>query len=261
MLPLWKKYSNHISDIWDSLAIFLEGYAFERQGRRPDYAPAAVNALFHYEKQNSGDIRQSAANDIWQHFARLLNNRGLNEKMNPLYPRQSTPQKPSLMEMILNRGIVQQNVTFTTHFRNQINQNNNIQNAFNSVKSIRGVGDKITSLYLRDLVDVMNISANNVENRHLLQPIDVWVARTVKILANNQGMNPHQIANWIVSISTQHKINAERVNMGMWFLGSNIIASEYKLRNILKNLYKARDLVNDFKTRIRNLHRYCLNFT
>lgn len=261
MLPRWRKYSNHITDIWDSLTIFLEGYAFERQGRRPDYPPAAIDALFYYKKQNNGNIRQSTADDIWQYFTQLLNNRGLNPKMNPLYPRQSPREKPSIIEVVLSCRIVRQNLTFTTYFRNQINQNSNIQNAFNLVKSIRGVGNKIASLYLRDLVDVMNIILNNVQNRYLLQPIDIWVERTVKILANNQGMNQNQIANWIVNISARYNINPERVNMGMWFLDSNLVLSEYKLMAVLKNLNNAQDLVNDFKTRIRNIYQRCENFT
>jgi hypothetical protein len=41
----WEKYPNHDTDIWDSLCIFCESYAFERQGRRPDYSHAAVDTL------------------------------------------------------------------------------------------------------------------------------------------------------------------------------------------------------------------------
>ena len=257
MLPHWRKYSNYITDIWDSLAIFLEGYAFERQGRRPDYSPVAVDALFYCKKRNNSNMRENVAYDIWQHFAQLLNNQRLNPRMNPLYPRQTPHQKPSIIQLVLDNEIVQQNLTYATYFQNQIDQSNNIQNAFDLLKSVRGIGDKIASLYLRDLVDVMNIPLDNIQNRYLLQPIDIWVERTVKILTNNQEMNRNQIANWIVSASIKHDINPEQVNMGMWFFASNLVLSEYKLRATLKNLNNAQDLVNDFKTRIRNIYRHC----
>jgi len=257
MLPRWRKYSNYITDIWDSLAIFLEGYAFERQGRRPDYSPVAVDALFYCKKRNNGNMSENVAYDIWQHFAQLLNNQRLNPRMNPLYPRQTPHQKPSIIQLVLDNGIVQQNLTYATYFQNQIDQSNNIQNAFDLLKSVRGVGDKIASLYLRDLVDVMNIPLDNIQNRYLLQPIDIWVERTVKILTNNQEMNRNQIANWIVSASIKYDINPEQVNMGMWFFASNLVLSEYKLRATLKNLNNAQDLVNDFKTRIRNIYQHC----
>lgn len=257
MLPRWRKYSNYITDIWDSLAIFLGGYAFERQGRRPDYSPTAVDTLFYCKKRNNGNMRENVVYDIWQHFAQLLNNQGLNPRMNPLYPQQSPHQKPSIIQLVLDNGIVQRNLTYATYFQNQINQGNDIQNAFDLLKSVRGIGDKIASLYLRDLVDVMNIPLDNIQNRYLLQPIDIWVERTVKILTNNQEMNRNQIANWIVSASIKHDINPEQVNMGMWFFASNLALSEYKLRDALKNLNSAQDLVNDFKTRIRNIYRHC----
>ena len=59
---LWNKYPNHTEDIWDSLAIFLEGYAFERQGRRPDYFHAAIDALFICKKQNNSNLNSKVAN-------------------------------------------------------------------------------------------------------------------------------------------------------------------------------------------------------
>lgn len=256
MLPLWKKYPNHLTNIWDSLAIFLEGYAFERQGRRPDYFHAAVDALFYCKQKTTGNMTKTVAKDVWQHFSQLLNNQNLNRKNNPLYPQQSPQQKCSVIEVILNSGVIRQNLTFTTYLQNQIKQNNNIQNTYGLVKSIRGIGDKVASFYLRDLVDVMNIAPNNVQNRHLLQPVDIWVERAVRILANNQGMNKDQVAKWIVNTSGQ-QVNPERVNMGIWFFCSNIVASEYRLCKALNTLNIAQQFVNEFRMRIKNICHNC----
>ena len=80
MLPLWNKYPNYQNSIVDSLAIFLEGYAFERQGRRPDYFHVAVDSLIYCNQQNMLN-----ANCVWNRFQQLLNNQRLNHRNNPLY--------------------------------------------------------------------------------------------------------------------------------------------------------------------------------
>jgi len=101
MLPLWNKYRNYQNSIVDSLAIFLEGYAFERQGRRPDYFHAAVDSLIRCNNSLT-------ANCVWNNFKQLLNNQRLNHRNNPLYPSnnpdniQNINNKLSVVEAILN---------------------------------------------------------------------------------------------------------------------------------------------------------------
>lgn len=259
MLPVWNRYQNHRKDIWDSLALFLEAYAFERQGRRPDYFHVAVDALFCC-KDNNSILKPNLVNDIWKHFSTLLNNKNLNYQNNPLYPgtnpdNKKVAQKTSVIEFVINKKIIPS--TFTTYFQNQINQGKNIENAFNLIKSIRGIGDKIASFYLRDLADTMEIDLNNIHDRFLLQPIDIWVERTVKNLAGYQKMEKYLVAKWIVDTSIQYNINPERVNMGIWFFGSHLLRSEYRLNNTLKNFNSAQELVNDFRRSVKNVCQNC----
>jgi len=261
MLPLWRKYPNHSRDIWDSLAVFLEGYAFERQGRRPDFFHAGVDALIYCRQQNN-NFNQNVINMIWQHFSQLLNNQGLNPKNNPLYPStnpnnlRNLNQSYSLIEVVINNNI-HQNSTFTSYLHTLITQNQNAQPAFNLVKDIRGIGGKIASFFLRDLVDVMTINLQNVQNRQLLQPIDVWVERSVRILSNNPHLNRQQVANWIVNNSLANNLNPERINMGIWFFCSQIVISEYRLNRILRNFNAAQNLLIDYRNRIRNVCLIC----
>src|SRR5574341_639394 len=84
LLPLWNKYRNYQNDIWDSLSIFLEGYAFERQGRRPDYFHVAVDSLIHCKQKNN--LNQRVVGCVWTNFRQLLNNQNLNHRNNSLYP-------------------------------------------------------------------------------------------------------------------------------------------------------------------------------
>ncbi|MHC4115630.1 MAG: hypothetical protein ACYSSL_09995 [Planctomycetota bacterium] len=291
LLPLWNKYNNHPNDIWHSLAIFLEGYAFERQGRNASYFHAAVDTLLKYKKEHNDIIDKSTAKDIWRHFSKLFNNQQLNEQNNPLCPwgtnysknynkepRNYTTSKRSIMEVVFG-DIVPQRLTFTNHFKNKITEENDVQNAHKSLKSIQGIGNKIASLYLRDLAFVMNIDLGNIENRHLLQPIDTWVARTI-ISLNSNGFAPLQekinnnnlndndkkiLAKWIVEQSNERQMNPELVNMGIWFFGSQIVISKYRLNRTLGDTRDIGDtayaetLVVEYANRFKNVCQNCQN--
>lgn len=251
MIPLWNKYPNYQNNRIDALAIFLGSYAFERQGRRPDYFHAAVDSLIACQNNLSSQC-------VWNNFKQLLNNQNLNHRNNPLYPSNNPDNihninnhKLSIIEATLN---FPNNTTLSNHFL--INHNNDIRHSFTFLKSIRGIGDKIASLYLRDLVVVLNINLNNIANRHLLQPIDIWVERTIKTLSGNNNMNKQQVASWIVNSSANHNCSPEYI-MGIWFYCALIANSEYRLNQSLQNINMAQMLINDFRTRVNNVCQYC----
>lgn len=261
VIPLWNKWPNHASDIWESLAIFIEAYAFERQGRDPDYPQAGLDALL-FCKQENIVFNQCVAYTIWQKFSQLLNGQGLNRKGNPLYPSGNPDNltgisnMPSIIEAILLNNMLQKNLTLSSYLYNQILQSQDVQSSFELIRSIRGIGDKIASLYLRDFVVVMGVNLACIKNRQLLQPIDIWVRRTVEILSDNKQQ---AASNWIVDNSISYNINPERVNMGIWFFCSQIIMSEYKLGKTLADLNDARSLLNDYRNRLTNMCQYCVD--
>ncbi len=125
------------------------------------------------------------------------------------------------------------------------------------MRSIRGVGDKIASFYLRDLAVVLNLNLTNIQNRELFQPIDIWVERTVKILSGNQNLTRRQVANWMVVNCIQHNLNPEHINMGIWFFCALIANSEYRANLSMANINEAHSLVSDFQTRISNVCQNC----
>jgi len=251
MLPLWNKYHNYQNSIVDSLAIFLEGYAFERQGTRPDYSHAAVDSLIACKNNLT-------PNCVWKNFKQKLNNR-LNQRLNPIYPSsnpdniQNINEEKSVIE-VLN---LQNQSTLSTYINNLMTQGNNIIQSFEFLKNIRGVGDKIASFYLRDLVVVLKLNLGNVQNRQLLQPIDIWVERVIKCLVVSQNMNKDEVANWIVTNSLKYDLNPEYINMGIWFYGSIIANSEYRLNRTLRDMDMARSLIKDFRSRIANVSKNC----
>jgi len=282
----WNEYSNHTTDIWDSLAIFLEGYAFERQGRKPDYFHAAVDALLDYKKDN-GDLNQNdAADKIWNRFSNLLNGQNLNYQNNPLclqgtnYPKKYkgvektyTTTQPSVIQIVSDNKDIQ-NKSFTTYLKDEIVKDD-IKRAFDLLKSIQGVSEKITSLFLRDLAHIMEIDLSKTQNRHLLQPIDIWVARTVISLGENEfsylkekikngrslnNKDKVELAKWIVRQSEENAANPELVNMGIWYFCSQIAISRYRLDRVLKDLSRATNLAHKHAMWIKNAFKNCQDF-
>ncbi len=253
MIPLWNKYSDYQNNIVDSLAIFLEGYAFERQGRRPDYFHVAVDSLI----RCNNDL---TAICVWNNFKQSLNNQRLNHRNNPLYPSsnpdniQNINNKMSVIEVVSR---FQNPVTLSQNIYNLIIQNNDIIQSFNFLRAIRGIGNKITSFYLRDLVVVLRLNLTNVQNRDLLQPIDIWVERTVQHLTGNQNITRTQVANWIVTNSLHYNFSPEYINMGIWFYCVLIANSEYRLSRSLQNIDMAQSLIDDFRSRINNVCQNC----
>jgi len=289
MFLSWRKYPNHTTDIWDSLAIFLEGYAFERQGRKPDYFHAAVDALLGYKREHNGNMSKNIAKDIWIRFNELLNNQKLNYQNNPLclqgtnYPKKYkgvektyTTTQPSVIQIVSDNKDIQ-NKSFTTYLKDEIVKDD-IKRVFDLLKSIQGVSEKITSLFLRDLAHIMEIDLSKTQNRHLLQPIDIWVARTVISLDENEfsylkekmkngrslnNKDKVKLAKWIVRQSEGNVANPELVNMGIWYFGSKIAISGYRLNRVLEDLNdlsRAKSLAHKHAMWIKNACKNCQNF-
>ncbi len=255
MRQLWGKYPNHATNIWDSLAIFLEGYAFERQGRRPDYFHAAVDSFTESRQQNRV-VTQADVKKIWACFRKLLKNQGLNRKNNPLYPSTNPDKEPgigsknSVIQVILQENITAPDSSLSTFLSNSIEQDD-IRSADRLLRSIRGIGPKVSPFYLRDLVVVMAIDLSNVGNRSLLQPVDVWVERIIKTITHDQLMTKSNVANWIVENS--HR--PELANMGIWYFGSQIATSHYIVRKALGNLKLAQSLADKYACRLRRAYQ------
>ena len=113
---------------------------------------------------------------------------------------------------------------------------------------ITGVGQKIASLFLRDVA--IRDKPTRAPDRYLLQPIDIWVRRCVERLNPNRDFkkNDIAIAKWI----TNHALEPEAVNQGMWYFANQVVRSEYRLQAALCDLGSARKLL---KEHCRSLQR------
>ena len=72
-------------------------------------------------------------------------------------------------------------MNLSTHTKNLVHCGNTEQ-AHQFISSIRGVGTKIASFYLRDISFLANIDEKVVKHVHLLQPMDTWLEQTAQII-------------------------------------------------------------------------------
>lgn len=229
--PLWGKYCNHLDNSIDAGCIFFGGYAFEHQGRSPSYSPAAIKAI------KMSEDNHDSPQEIWKNFGSFLNNKGLNKDINPLYHDDNLC---NTKEMCIWCALGSENIVSVSKEDLDFDK---IKAAHDRLKRIRGVGNKIASLFLRDVA--VNYNLTPVKDRWLLQPVDIWVRRIVQSLNESKEMDNKGIAEWIVVRCKECNINPEQCNQGMWYFAARIAGSDFELERSLQDMRYARILLED----------------
>lgn len=224
--PHWDKYDGSEDDRVAAVCLFLEGYAFERQGRDPSYAHAALAAIERAKGSPVGHLGQTVRNE----FSSLLPGAKPNWKMNPLDHRDE--QACNCVWCVFNGESI------IAAARESV-LNDQVNRIWERLQRIRGVGPKIASLFLRDVA--VKYGSTPRVNRHLLQPVDVWIRRAVHLLTESSWMGDEQVARWMVDGCEK----PELANQGIWFFGAQIAQSEFRLRRAIEDPAYAVALVQD----------------
>ncbi len=214
------------------LELFLGSYAFERAGAAPNYAPAAVRAVH----ANAGHLTASA---VWKSFAKLADGR-VNEKLNPLSHRVKATCCCTLCVLADDDG---KPLDLIAHFRGLL-EKGLVGEAHQQLMTIRGIGTKIASFFLRDLAIWFDLDPDT--DRALLQPIDLWVRRFVGMLDPTATVSDAAVTDWIID----HSARPELLNAGMWFFGARIAPARLVHEAALADPRYARQLVERYVERI-----------
>ncbi len=233
------RYRDRQSSWIEALGFFLNGYAFERQGRSPEYAPVACEALALLSAKAKGGPTRVFANELWIKFCTLGGYgtdpagvkpappyKGANKKMNPLNPETNTDA------LAICRGLKDHNLF---SFAAVALKGNQIRQAHTQLDEIRGVGSKIASFFLRDVALDTGAQVRELDNRDLLQPIDVWVRRIARILSDNReaAIDDTVAASEMTRLADASGSCALLLNAGSWYFGSQVVASLREMPNSL----------------------------
>ncbi|MEA1874282.1 MAG: hypothetical protein U9N51_07645 [Bacteroidota bacterium] len=120
---------------------------------------------------------------------------------------------------------------------NDLIKEDQIDIAYSELNKLSGVGDKISTFFLRDIA-IMN-NYNLAENKmKYIFPVDTWVAQIAALLADRKfsAEKPHEIKRYFIQNFPEK--NLPLIAAGIWFLGFNSlnIAIQYvKYNNIEEN--------------------------
>ena len=223
---------------FDSLRFFLREYAFERQGRSRDFAAVANEVILEAPKEEK-DFSSLKAKKIWNTFTKKLSEVSVkpNYARNPLCPKGTKYTNNKGNTKIVNQkcviDLVQEelgNVSIVSFARKKLNSDQELEEAYEILNKINGVGPKIASLFLRD-VAVMYDCKKISNNKKLLQPIDTWIRYCVQICAGNTKLTGG-CADFLIKATDE----PEKANQGIWYFCSQVAqSSRYKVKRSIEN--------------------------
>ncbi len=184
LAPTVEECTGFETDPWSSLKFFLLGYAFERQGRSPDYAPAAADTI---DELRGSKLDAQTVQEAWAIFSQKLGNSSLNPALNPMCPkgtqfrwgykgetRNCLTHKVSAVEFAASHLNGQ---CLTAWARAEI-EADRVAEAHRMIRMINGIDVKVASFFLRDIATIYGLAPS--KDRHLLMPVDTWIRFVVQ---------------------------------------------------------------------------------
>lgn len=225
------------------MALFSFNGHSGKQGSLRIYSQAAedVVQVCKARRRRVGDEDAQAA---WVQFTQLLSGRAaLNAKNNPM-ASQGFAAKLSVIE--LGRHAVEvHGCSIIAHIRSELKEGRT-SSVHKWLKTVNGVGDKIASFLLRDVELAYQLHA--AVDRHLLQPIDVWVQRCTSLCLGERG----NVARAIVEASALEGVSDTRVNAGMWYFGARVAQTEYRLHQALEDRGRFWRMIDEHVTILKS---------
>jgi len=255
MRPLWQKYPSRETDDWEAVGLFLSGYAFERQGAKPDYRHIASDVINELARQRAFLKNEGTSQMAWTLFCRYSDEAKLNYANNPLCPQSTSYMRKTGSAATYNESIIEflhrlSTAEFPSNIvvfaKNGLHLDSTKETHI-LIQKINGIGSKIASLFLRDVAVMCNLSP--AKDRHLLQPVDVWVKRVFQKLTGQEVENEQDVEvvqRWILEGAMREGVSPEAVNEGIWYFSSQIADSNYRLSKALDNLEYARGLLVEY---------------
>jgi len=221
-----------------SLLAFYCHYAFARRGKdRDDLSQFASEALVRVQGDDDFErvLKLEDGTPLWDAFAQIClekrrknneaQNRGLIQGMLELS-----------QEIYQSDGVG----SISIWLLNGISQSNKLEEQFERVVDIRGVGPKSTSTFMRDIVYMFGCE-DKVEpsDRIYIHPIDRWLRMMARYLVPEPDME--KAADWIIAgkiskYSRRAGVSGIAFNMGSTYFGQKIVKDPTRFEEFLKKV-------------------------
>lgn len=245
----------------ESLIHFLKSYAYERQGAPaayPEIASKCVKRKYDNGK-GWGVPTEKEAMEIWKEYKRIAKEesglwdgkRGkvkVNAKSNPMNPKKSKSNEGIITKLAQNK------ISSIGRHVNNLMKAGETKRAYNFLTGIRGVGKKISSFYLRDVVYLSSdLNENQISDLYLLQPIDTWLNQTLSVILENPPNRLRDKQRLIIKLCEKADISSIYFNQGAWVLGSQIAEEFGTLKKILQS---TEDFIQRMEEHIEGKEKY-----
>jgi hypothetical protein len=206
--PIWSCGLNCEEDPWDSLRIFLAGYAFQHRDGAESWAYAAFDAV----TGDVGPLDEQAPERIWAKFISLVEDPSEKQRSNPLCPvgtqypgrsRANTTRRVSAVEFA--RKLPKPLIEWA---RSGIAADE-LQDASSHLTTINGISEQIAATFFRDIS--IRYGVTPTRRRELLQPVNQWIDRVTLRLA--ETIAKPQVTQYIMT----HAQCPEKASQGIWY--------------------------------------------
>ncbi len=224
-----------------SLQIFFGHYAFARRGKDRDElasaATTAINRLF--AEQDPAEILGAEDGEgLWTMFAAICDDRG--RKANEAQNRGLLQGMLELSQEIFREDGIG---SIGGWIVDAAEQTGRIEDEFNRIVDIRGVGPKSTSTFLRDVIHIFGCEDKiDPADRIYFQPVDRWIRAIAQVIVPEPNMD--QAADWIVAgkvskYTRRAGASGIRFNMGTTHFGQRVVREPERFNDEIEVLVRA----------------------
>jgi len=230
----------------EQVILFLKNYAYERNVSVEKYKEAAEKVMKiaydeYLENKRLGD------DEIEQEYIKHLEGDKPNKLMEGAKPNKLTdvfiPRKSgdliSIHDFISN-FLKGQGMGIQQWVKDELLNGSRKEGTIKKLQKLRGIGEKISKLYIRDVVYTYNIEDKiDKEYRHILHPVDVWVERGWKAFKGIPDDGKHykaeKIAKELVNMANENNVSNTKINAGIFFYGAKICENRNLFRKSLSS--------------------------
>jgi len=207
------------NDWWKALQFFFSRVFY--QGRRDEVSEEVERRVI---KATSGYFREEAIRD--SEFERLKggNWKEFRDELRKTIGR-GKMGKPLDIDLTIS----------TMEFVSQLRDKNIVNDSVRKIKlgkilvhskelqRIRGVGPKISSLYLRDIVSLFKLTnyLRNDQDFEVVMPVDTWIRKIAKSLRIvEEDSKDNEIVRTVIQRCKENNISPIQINQGIWYIGT-----------------------------------------
>jgi len=202
------------------LRVIFGEYTFARRGKeRHDLAAIAVEALKRATREGDFLTKEDAV-CVWEEFENVCFDR--NQKPQEQLNRGAVQGLPELAQEIVKEGGCG---SIALWIVDAARRTGRIESQFMRMVELRGVGPKLSSLILRDVVYLFNLE-DRIEpmDRLYFQPIDRWS----RVVADFVVEDYEDAADWILAgklskIARRSGASGTMFNMGVTYYGTRVV--------------------------------------